>query len=261
MEGVGGGEGRGKGALCGGTELQTQVRTEAGRGRQGAGLRLLHKTDPVGAGPGPAGAVGAAAAPWAGYAAAGFGPQCVPQMLALALYVHEAARGLSATGPVPGPGRRRAWLARVGIARGSVAAGQLGAARRRCHLFGGPAAEAARLAAAAAPGATLLQRGLARAEGAQAFLFEALPGGLAAEGRGGGVSPARRDGQGAAGGHGKGEAGPLLLVGRRAGALLPGAPLPCPSTVRRPHRQAEPKPVQAGSRRADSPGKARDPTS
>ena len=123
-----------------------------------AGLRQLHKADPIGR----------------GYTVVGFGSQSVPQTLALALALHDAALALSAGPPtVPGgpDGGGPRWRVRVGVARGSVATGGLGARRRRCHFFGGAVAEAVRLARECPAGETRVQRGLIRAEGAQAFAF------------------------------------------------------------------------------------------
>jgi hypothetical protein len=76
---------------------------------------------------------------------------------------------------------------RVGVARGSVVTGGLGAQRRRCHFFGGAVAEAVRLARECPAGETRVQRGLTHAEGAKAFVFfqppappaPAKPGGVA----------------------------------------------------------------------------------
>ena len=135
-----------------------------GLARQVAGLRQLHKADPAGQNYGYA------------YTVVGFGSQCVPQMLALALALHTAARALNARvagvmGGGGGAGDGAPWELQVGLARGSVVTGGLGAQRRRCHFFGGPAAEAARLARECPAGETWVQRGLARAEGAQAFAF------------------------------------------------------------------------------------------
>jgi class 3 adenylate cyclase len=121
-----------------------------------AGLRQLHKADPIGR----------------GYTVVGFGSQCVPQMLALALSIHDDAAALnarSAGGAGSGGGVR--WRVRVGMARGSIVTGGLGARRQRCHFFGGAVAEAVRLARECPAGETRVQRGLSKAEGAQAFAF------------------------------------------------------------------------------------------
>jgi class 3 adenylate cyclase len=123
-----------------------------------AHLRQLHKADPVGR----------------GYTVVGFGSQCVPQMLSLALALHDAARALNAKAAAAAGaagGGAAPWVLQVGLARGSVVTGGLGAQRRRCHFFGGPVAEAARLALECPAGETWAQRGLARAEGAQPFAF------------------------------------------------------------------------------------------
>jgi class 3 adenylate cyclase len=124
---------------------------------QVAGLRQLHKADQVGL----------------GYTVVGFGTHSVPQMLALALALHDTTLALSARPPAtPGnPDSGPHWRVRVGVARGSVVAGGLGAQRRRCHFFGGAMAEAMRLAQECPAGETRVQQGLARAEGAQAFAF------------------------------------------------------------------------------------------
>ncbi len=122
-----------------------------------AGLRQLHKADPVGR----------------GYTVVGFGSQSVPQMLTLALALHAAARALNAKVATVtcGGGHGGAWVLRVGLARGSVVTGGLGAQLRRCHFFGGPVAQAAQLARECPDGGTWAQRSLAKAEGAQPFSF------------------------------------------------------------------------------------------
>jgi class 3 adenylate cyclase len=164
------------------------------RGRVGgargqvAGQRQLLKVDGLGGGWGePAGTAEPAPAPMAGYAVLGFGPQALPQALSLALAIHAAAAAAGAAaeaeagepggGPVAG-----VWRVRVGIARGGVATGGLGAQRLHCHAFGGAAAAAARLARACPAGATRVQRAVARAAGAQAFSFYQPAAGLAADG-------------------------------------------------------------------------------
>ena len=132
----------------------------APRGRQVAGLRQLHKADPVGG----------------GYTVVGFGSLCVPQMLALALSIHAAVAALNArsasggTGGTSGSGGVR-WRVQVGVARGNIVTGGLGARRQRCHFFGGALAEAVRLARECPAGETRVQRGVSKAEGAQAFAF------------------------------------------------------------------------------------------
>ncbi len=77
---------------------------------QVAGLRQLHKADQIGQ----------------GYTVVGFGSQCVPQMLTLALAMHDAAFVLSAR-PSAAPGNPEGagprWRVRVGVARGSVVTG------------------------------------------------------------------------------------------------------------------------------------------
>jgi class 3 adenylate cyclase len=156
-------------------------------GRQVAGLRQLHKADPVGE----------------GYTVVGFGAQCVPQMLALALALHDAALALGQRPPAAPGGP--SWRVRVGVARGGVVAGGLGAQRRRCHFFGGAVAEAVRLARECPAGETRVQRGLTRAEGAQAFVFVQPPAPPA---------PARPGGAGAE--QRRGAPGPVGLRGRRA---------------------------------------------
>ena len=176
-----------------------------------AGLRQLHKADPVGR----------------GYTVVGFGSQCVPQMLALALALHDAARVLnaSAAAAAAGGGRCAQWRVRVGLARGSVVTGGLGLKRERCHFFGGAMAEAARLARECPAGETRVQRSLTRAEGAGGFAFThpASPGPSgpappATAGPGGGL---------AAAGAGRGGAGPVRLSGRwTPSAGLGGGPLP-----------------------------------
>ncbi len=127
-------------------------------GRQVSGLRQLHKADPVGRG---------------SYPVVGFGEQSVPQMLALALALHAALDTHNARAAAAG---HRRWRLRIGIARGGVVTGGLSAERRRCCFFGAAVAEADRLARACHPGHVLLQRGLARADGARAFAFAPAPG-------------------------------------------------------------------------------------
>ena len=132
-----------------------------------AGLRQLHKADPVGR----------------GYTVVGFGSLCVPQMLALALSIHDAAAALNATTASGGGGRTSGgggmrWRVQVGVARGNIATGGLGARRQRCHFFGGAVAAAVQLARECSAGETRVQRGVSKAEGAQDFTFtHALGGG------------------------------------------------------------------------------------
>jgi class 3 adenylate cyclase len=138
------------------------------RGAQVAGLRQLHKADPIGR----------------GYTVVGFGSQCVPQMLALALAIHDAAAALnaaSASGGAGGGGVR--WRVQVGVARGNMVTGGLGERRLRCHFFGGAVAAAVRLAHECSAGETRVQRAVSKTEGAKAFAFtHALGGGSGAGG-------------------------------------------------------------------------------
>ena len=135
--------------------LASHLRNGSGRRRpQAAGLRLLHKADAPGQ---------------AAYRVVGFGA-CAPQALSLALRMHAAVRGLNAAADsLTQAGGGVAWRLRVGVARGTIVAGGLGARRRRCHFFGEAAAAAARLAGECPAGETRVQRSLGRAEGAQAF--------------------------------------------------------------------------------------------
>jgi class 3 adenylate cyclase len=155
-----------------------------------AGLRQLHKADQVGQ----------------GYTVVGFGAQSVPQILGLALALHDASQQPPAPPGGPGgPGGPR-WRVRVGVARGSVVTGGLGAQQRRCHFFGGAVAEAVRLARECPAGETRVQHGLTRAEGAQAFAFSQPP--APGQPRGAAV---------AAGAERRRRApGPVRLLGRRA---------------------------------------------
>jgi hypothetical protein len=176
----------------------TRARTR-GAGRQVAGLRQLHKADPVGR----------------GYTVVGFGSQCVPQMLALALALHDAARALNAkAAAAAGGGPHARWVVRVGVARGSVATGGLGLKRQRCHFFGGPVAEAARLARECPAGETRVQRSLTKAEGAGCFAFAPPP---PAPGPPAPSAAAGPGGAAPAGASGPGRAGPgaVGLSGRR----------------------------------------------
>ncbi len=135
-----------------------------------ASLRQLHKSDPVGR----------------GYTVVGFGSQCVPQMLTLALALHDAARALNAkmaAATITTGGHCVQWRVRVGLARGSVVTGGLGLQRQRCHFFGGAVAEAARLARECPSGETRVQRSLTKAEGASCYAFTASP--CPSEGAGG----------------------------------------------------------------------------
>ncbi len=120
-----------------------------------ASLRQLHKADPVGR----------------GYTVVGFGSQCVPQMLALALALHDAARAHNAKAAAGEGGGGAQWRVRVGVARGTIVTGGLGLQRQRCHFFGGAVAEAARLARECPGGETRVQRCLTKVEGANAFAF------------------------------------------------------------------------------------------
>jgi class 3 adenylate cyclase len=130
----------------------------SGAHKQVAGLRQLHKADPVGR----------------GYTVVGFGSQCVQQMLSLALSIQGAAAALNARNAAAvgaAGGVRVEWRVRVGVARGNIVTGGMGLQRQRCHFFGGAVAEAVRLARECPAGETLVQRALSKAEGAQAFAF------------------------------------------------------------------------------------------
>ncbi len=172
---------------------EARGRALARRGGQVAGLRHLHKADPVGR----------------GYTVVGFGSQCVPQILALALGIRDAAAGLNAwnaaaaSGGGGGGGCLVQWRVGVGLARGNVATGALGAMRQRCHFFGGAMAEAVRLARECPAGEARVQRGLAKLEGAQAFAFTRTLAGAPGAGAAVGLTGRRHfdfcgDGQGSA---------------------------------------------------------------
>ncbi len=123
-----------------------------------AGLRQLHKADPVGR----------------GYTVVGFGSQCVQQMLSLALSMQDVATTLNAKNVAAAAadgGKSVLWRVRVGVARGNIVTGGMGIRRQRCHFFGGAVAEAVRLARECTAGETRVQRGLSKAEGAGAFAF------------------------------------------------------------------------------------------
>ncbi len=165
-----------------------------------AGLRQLHKADPVGR----------------GYTVVGFGSQCVPQMLTLALALHDAARALNtkaATATSTAPGHGLQWRVRVGLARGSVATGALGLQRQRCHFFGGAVAEAALLARECPAGETRVQRSLTKAEGANCFAFTHTQD---TPGPPGPAQTATGGAGGAAAAVGRAGAGPVGLSKRRA---------------------------------------------
>jgi class 3 adenylate cyclase len=146
-----------------------------------AGLRHLHKADPVGR----------------GYTVVGFGSQCVPQILALALGIRDAAaalnaRNAAAAGDGGGGGGAVQWRVGVGVARGSVATGALGATRHRCHFFGGAMAEAVRLARECPAGEARVQRGLTKLEGAHAYAFTHTLAGAPGAGAAVGLTGRRR---------------------------------------------------------------------
>ena len=104
----------------------------------------------------------------------GFGSQCVQQMLSLALNIQGAVAALNARNAKAAAADGVAgvqWHVRVGVARGNIVTGAMGLQRQRCHFFGGAVAEAVRLARECPAGETRVQRGLSKAEGAQAFSF------------------------------------------------------------------------------------------
>jgi hypothetical protein len=170
-----------------------------------ASLRQLHKADPVGR----------------GYTVVGFGSQCVPQMLTLALALHDAARALNAkaaaSAATTGGGRCAQWRVMVGLARGSVVTGGLGSKRQRCHFFGEAVAEAARLARECPAGETRVQRGLTKTEGASCFIFTPTSASHGPPAPAPAPAPLATGGAvAAAAGEGRSGAGSVRLSGRRA---------------------------------------------
>jgi hypothetical protein len=170
---------------------------------QVASLRLLHKADPIGQ----------------GYTVVGFGTLSVPHLLSLALFMHAAVAKHNAR--LAGGGGGVALRVRIGVAKGPVVTGGMGLRRRRCHFFGGAVAEAVRLVRGCPAGETRVQRGLAKAEGAQAFRFyhphhpPAAQAAAAAPAGDGGTAGSESAAAAAA----RTAAAPLGLSGRRASLI------------------------------------------